>query len=266
MVAVHTLVAEVLSDFIDALEAAYDESLQIELGGDTHVHILVERIEVSDEWAGRSTTCDALQGRSLHLCITSVVKHTAQGAQYCGTLQEGVLHAVVDDEVDIALAIAQLWVIELVVSHAVLVLHDREWLEALGEQAQLLGVNRDLAGLCAEDETLDADEVTDVEQFFEYRIVKVLVLVGTDFVAGDIDLYSSLRILQLGEACLAHHASAHHTACDHYLAWLVLVFELSLDVCAECIGWKLCCWVWVDAHLSQCLKTLSANYFLFAQL
>ena len=48
-------VAEVLADFINTLETTYDEALQVELGSDTHVHILVERIEVGDEWAGRST-------------------------------------------------------------------------------------------------------------------------------------------------------------------------------------------------------------------
>ena len=98
MVAVHTLVAEVLSDLIDALESAYDESLQIELGGDTHVHILVERIEVGNEWTGRSTACDALEGWSLYLCITSVVEYAAQSAEHGSTLQEGFLYAIINDD------------------------------------------------------------------------------------------------------------------------------------------------------------------------
>ena len=52
VVAVHTLVAEVLADFINTLETTYDEALQIELGSDTHIHILIECVEVGDEWAG----------------------------------------------------------------------------------------------------------------------------------------------------------------------------------------------------------------------
>ena len=52
VVAVHTLVAEVLANLIHTLETTYDEALQIQLGGDTHVHILIERIEVGDEWTG----------------------------------------------------------------------------------------------------------------------------------------------------------------------------------------------------------------------
>ena len=192
MVAVHTLIAEVLANLIDTLETTNDEALQIKLGSNTHVHILVECVEVGDEWAGRSTTGNALQGRSLYLCIASVVEYVAQSAQYGCTLQEGILHAIVYDEVNIALTVTQLRIVELVVSYTILVLHDWEWLQALGEQA------------------------------------------------------------------------THHTASDNYLAWLVLVLELSLDISAECIGWKLCCWIWIDAHLAQCLKTLSANDLLFA--
>ena len=192
VVTVHTLVAEVLADFINTLETTYDEALQVELGSDTHVHILVERIEVGDEWTGRSTTGNALKGRSLYLCITSVVEYAAQSAEHGSTLQEGFLYAIINDEVNVALAVTQLWIVELVVSHAILVLHDREWLQALREQAQLLGMNRNLACLCTENETLYADEVTDVEKLLEYSIIKVLVLVWTNLVAGDIDLDSSL--------------------------------------------------------------------------
>ena len=42
VVFVHTLVAEVLSDFVYTLKTAYDESLQVQLGGDTQVEIHVQ--------------------------------------------------------------------------------------------------------------------------------------------------------------------------------------------------------------------------------
>ena len=137
-------------------------------------------------------TGNALKGRSLYLCITSVVEYAAQSAEHGSTLQEGFLYAIIYDEVNVALAVTQLWIIELVVSHAILILHDREWLQALREQAQFLGVNRNLASLCTEYETLYTDKVTDIEEFLENSIIKVLVLVWTNLVAGDINLDSSL--------------------------------------------------------------------------
>ena len=53
-------------------------------------------------------------------------------------------------------------------------------------------MNGNLASLCAEYETLYTDEVTDIEEFLENSIIKVLVLVWTNLVAGDINLDSSL--------------------------------------------------------------------------
>ena len=49
VVAVHSLVPEVLSDFINTFKTAYYKPLQIQLCGNTHIHILVEGVEMSDE-------------------------------------------------------------------------------------------------------------------------------------------------------------------------------------------------------------------------
>ena len=50
---VHTLVAEVLADFIYTLETTYNQALQIKLGSDTHVQILYPvQLMVGDERAG----------------------------------------------------------------------------------------------------------------------------------------------------------------------------------------------------------------------
>ena len=168
---VHTLVAEVLTDLIDTLKSAYDQSLQIELGGDTHVHIDVEGVEMGDEGAGRGASGDGLEGRGLYLGIAVAVEEGAHGAEHGGTLEEGVLHAVVDDEIDIAATGAQLGVVKLVVGHAVLVLDDGQRLEALRQEDELLGVDADLAHLGLEDEATHADEVADVEQFLEDYVV-----------------------------------------------------------------------------------------------
>ena len=168
---VHTLVAEVLAHFIDTLETAHDESFQVEFRGDAHVHILIERIEMGDERTGRGTAGDILQDRRIHLRVAGLVEDAAHGADDGGTLQERVLHAVVDHQVNVALAIAQFRVVELVVGHAVLIFHDGQRFEALREQCDLLCVDGNLARLRTESEALHTDEVTDVEEFLEHRII-----------------------------------------------------------------------------------------------
>ena len=131
MVAVHTFVAEVLAYLIDTLETAHDQALQIEFSSDTHIHILIQGIEMRDERTGGSTACNHLQGRRLNLSITSFIKHLAEGADDGSTLQESVLHTVVYHQVDIALAIAQLRIVEFIIGHTVLVFHDGQGFQTL---------------------------------------------------------------------------------------------------------------------------------------
>ena len=52
MVTVHTLVTEVLTDLIHTFEATHDESLQVEFCSDTHIHVLIEGIEMRNERTG----------------------------------------------------------------------------------------------------------------------------------------------------------------------------------------------------------------------
>ena len=266
MVAVHALVAEVLADFVHTFEAAHDQSLQVKLGGDAHIHVLIEGIEMGDKRPGRGTTGDDLQRRGFHFGITGLVKHTAHGADDRGTLQECILHAIVHHEVYVALAIAKLRVVELIIGHAVLIFHDGQGFQRFREQGQFLGMNTDLARLCAENETTNTDEVTDIEQLLEHRIVQFLVLFGADVIAGDIHLDAPFRVLQLHKRCLAHDAAAHHSSCDAHLTRLVLVLERGDDVRTERIGGELGCGIGVDAHCPKLLQTLSSAYLLLTKL
>ena len=265
VVAVHTLVTEVLADFVNTLKAAYDKTLQIKLCCDTHIHILVESVEVCDKRTCRSATGDSLQCRSLHLCVASLIKHSAECADDSGTLEKCVLHAVVNDEVNVALTITKLRIVELVVCHAVLILNDRQRLEALRKEHEFLCMYRNLAGLCTEHEALHTDEVTDVEEFLEYCIIEFLVLVGADLVASHVNLDTALRVLQLSEACLTHHAAAHHSSGYHHLTRLVLVLEVGFDVSAEGVCGEFGCWIRVDTHIAEGLKALSSYNLLFTK-
>ena len=188
VVAVHTLVAEVLANLINTLETANYQSFQVKLGGDAHVHVDVQRVEVGDEGASAGTAGNSLQGGSLDLGITSIVEHLTHGANHSGALQEGILHALVNNEVDIALAIAQLGVVEGVVGHTVLNLHDGQWLETLAQHLERLGMDADFASLSAEHKALDTHKVANVEQLLENSVIEVLVLIGAQVVTADVDL------------------------------------------------------------------------------
>ena len=186
METVHTLVAEVLANLINALKAAYDKAFEVELSGDTHVHVDVQRIEVRDERLCTCSAWDILQYRSLYLGIAAVVEELTHSTKNDGTLEEGILHTIVDDEVDVALTGPLLGVVELIVGHSVLIFDDRQRLKTLGEQLDILDVDGYFAHLSAEHIALHTDNVTDVEEFLEHLVVQVLILAGAQIVTADI--------------------------------------------------------------------------------
>ena len=86
MTGVHTLVAENTADLVYALQTAYDQALEVQLGRNTQIHINVQRVVVGNERTSRSTTSNRLQCRCLYLGIACLVEHTAQCAHYSSTL------------------------------------------------------------------------------------------------------------------------------------------------------------------------------------
>ena len=73
-------------------------------------------------------------------------------------------------------------------------------------------MDANLARLRAEHIALDADEVAQVEELLEDGIVESGVLAICESVTSDVNLYSSFRVLQLCESCLAHDALRHDAA------------------------------------------------------
>ena len=126
-------------------------------------------------------------------------------------------------------------------------------------------MHADLAHLCAEHHTLDTDEVANIEQALEHDVVHILVLLGADVIAGDIHLDAALRVLQLHERSLTHHAAAHQTACDRYLARLVLVLELLFYIGRKSVGHILCGRIGLDAHGTQFVQTIASDNLLFTK-
>ena len=221
------------------------------------------------------------------------------------------------------MAVAKLGVVEGVIDIALGIRLDYgQGLEALAQYCQFLRMDTNLARLCAEHIALDADEVAQVEEFLEERIsplpapplgecfilaalslraisrrrtfsgIVALPQRGSGEGAGcrqvqavprQIDLYSSLAVLQLSEGCLAHDALRHDAACDADVAavlwcrsladvvsFIILAYdgqvnEAFLYLRAESVCGVLSSGIRVDAQVAQLLQVISADNLLFAQ-
>ena len=166
------------------------------------------------EGTGCRAACVGDQHGGLNLHEIALRQETADSGDDPGTLDEDIAGSVVHDEIDVALAIAHVGVLQ-----AVELL--RQGRQGLGQKSEFFGVDGDLAGLGLEDKALDADDVADVHLF------KSLVGILTDLVAGNIDLDAAVSVLDIAERGLAHDALEHHAAGDGDILALELVEIIS---------------------------------------
>ena len=122
MRAVHTFVAEVTAEFVHTLEPPDDEALQIKLVGDTQIERDIQRVVMRDEGARSSTARDRLQYGRIDLDVATLVEELAHRIEDLRTLEEDILDMAIDDEVDIALAEAELRISEAVEGLTILLL------------------------------------------------------------------------------------------------------------------------------------------------
>src|SRR5438477_3697752 len=194
-------VPEVAVDLEDLLEAADDEALEIQLRRDPQVQVHVERVVVRLEGTRDRAARDRLHHRRLDLEEAALDEEVAHRLHELRADLERAPRLGIDDEVDVALAIALLHVGEPVEFL-------RQWPQRLGEEPDLLRVDRELALVGLEDAPRDAEDVSEVpvlERVVRLRAGDIVVHVHLDLPA---------HILERGERCLAHDALQEHAAGD----------------------------------------------------
>ena len=149
----------------------------------------------------RRAAGDLLHHRRFDFEIAALVEELAQRLERFGALDEDLAAFEVGEEVDVALAVAQ-----LDVGQAVKLLRQRE--HGLGEKGQPLDVDGQLAGAGAEEVAGDADVVAQVEQLVEREALLA------DGVEADVDLQPLAILLERGEAGLALGADGHDAPGD----------------------------------------------------
>src|SRR5262245_41388201 len=121
----HALVAEVLTDLVDALEPADDETLEVELRRDAQVEVRLELGRVGREGMRECAPVARLQHGRLHLDEALLVQEPPNRADHTRPQHEEVPRVLVHEQVEIALAIAGLLV--------------GEPMERVGERARVAG-------------------------------------------------------------------------------------------------------------------------------
>ena len=199
-------VAEVAVDLEHALETADQQALQVQLGRDAQEHFLIQRVVVRLEGFGVGTAGDRVQHRRFDLQEAVADHVVADAGQGLAAGDETAARGLVGHQVHIALA-----VLDFLVVHAVELVGQRA--QALGDQAHAVGVDGQLTGARFEQHPFGRDDVAQVP-VFEGGVLRL-----ADAVVVQVDLdaparRAERRVLQRGEAGLAHHALEHHAARD----------------------------------------------------
>ena len=191
---VDPFVAEDAADLVHALEAADDQPLEVEFGRDAQRHLDVERVDVRDEGPRGGAAGDVEQRRRFALVETLRVDEAAHRRDDLAALHEHVAHVRVDDQVDVALAVAL-----LDVDQAVPLVGQRR--EAFAQHLERLHVQREVAHLGAEDESPRTEEVAAVERLEQRERIAQLFL-------REVQLEAAGAVGDVGKrAAQRHHAA-----------------------------------------------------------
>ena len=193
------LVPVTTRELVDPLEAADHQPLEVELGRDPHEQIHVELVVVGHEGLGSGTADERVHRRRLDLEEAPVVEEAPQRAHEHGPRAKDVGDVGVGDQIDVALAVAGLDVLEARLG--------RRRSIGLGEQAHALGVDAQLAAPGGHRGADTLDEVAEVEVLEGF-----VSLAHLRFVAVELQLLAALP--QADEAH-APHRTKKEDAADH---------------------------------------------------
>ena len=195
----HPFVPEVAGDLVHAIHAADREPLQIQLRRDAQVQIHVERVVVCHERPRHGPAGDRLHHRRLDFEVPAIVQEAPDRREQAAPHLEHAPRIRVDDQIEVALAVADLHVLQ-----PVPLLGQRQM--ALARNSSAARPDRELVGLRAEQVARDTDVVAEVEQTHH------LVVALRDRVLPHVHLDPLTSVRQHQKGRLAEAADDHDTA------------------------------------------------------
>ena len=145
----------------------------------------------------------------------------------------------------------------------------RKNLKALGKQLNLLGMNRNLSGLCLKNRTLDSYNISNI------KFLKIFIVVFSNIVPCNVGLDIPFQILNVTERRFPHHTLLHDTT--RYgnfptFQLLKVVLDLLAVMCHIIFGNQkrvrpTCLKIrqFFTAHLSQLVQILILHILLLFQ-
>ena len=139
-----------------------------------------------------------------------LVKKRAHRVDERAAFEEYFAYLRIDDQVDITLAVTKFRIAEGVVYLPVLFFDDRQRVQRFAQYREFFAMHRQFSGLRNEGESPDADDVADIEQFFENLVVqRGFGIAVADVIAFDVHLNPAGVVLQFEKRGASHDPPRH---------------------------------------------------------
>mmetsp|Transcript_2418 Transcript_2418/g.6490 ORF Transcript_2418/g.6490 Transcript_2418/m.6490 type:complete len:480 (+) Transcript_2418:811-2250(+) len=202
---IDALVAELPADFVDPVQASYHQHLEVQFGRHAQVQVHAEVVVVGDEGFRGRPSRDHVHHGGFHLQKVSVVEVLADLGDDAGSDLENVADLVVDNQIEVALAVSGFHVGNP--TEARVSLGKWDHVEAGTEEDHCLGKDRELSVLGLSGMPGDPDNVSSLEHPVDFR-KGLLVLVGLG-ITHDLDLCSvSVEIVKEQFSLVTHRNDA----------------------------------------------------------
>jgi len=137
-------VAEVAVDFVHSFQTAGDQTLQIKLGGDPQIKVLVERVVVRFKRPGDCASGFRLHHRGFHFQKIMPVHELPHQFDDQTAPDEDFLHGRIGDQIEVPLAVAGFDVGEAVPLFG-------QGMDGFGHEPQAFGLERQFIGFGPEE-------------------------------------------------------------------------------------------------------------------
>ena len=152
----HALVAKTPIDLVNTFEAPDHQSFEVQFRGDSQVEFHVQGVVVGLERLCGRAAGDGMHHRRLHFQVIPVIQKVTNRLNDPGSVNKGLFHLRVDDEVNIALPVTQFDILETMPFFG-------KWLQGLGEQGQGIRKQGELSRSRFGDFPPDPDNIADVK-------------------------------------------------------------------------------------------------------
>lgn len=175
---VNTLVSELSANLVDSLHSSNNKLLEVQLGGNSHVHVQVEVVVVGDKGLGGGSSSNDVHHGGLDLNEVLVVQELSDVLDDLGSHNESLSGGVVHDQIQVSLSESGLDVLESG-------LVGRQHMQRRSQQNQLLAEDGKLAltallGLSSAGVTSDTNDISSSDKIVDSPVSLVVLALGHD--------------------------------------------------------------------------------------